>query len=151
MQIIEDEYIIGRSGDLTIPHTVLQDMGLYPGARVHVAYLTQDGKKNEFREFLLSANAMDELSEEQQFRVPSQILEESNIPADADLQILCLDGCIVICRDSALSSSELAAVLERLKEAGELTSSVSGDTEQLQEQLEDFINHFQKGADSSDL
>lgn len=147
MQIAETVYTVSESGSLTIPDTVLREMGLGPGNTVRVAYLTQDGQQNTFQDFLLSSSPLDELSEEQQLRVPTHMLEDSNIPVDADLQILCLNGCIVICQDSALSSVELAAVLSRLQAAGELTSSLPADPEQLNE----LINHFQEGADPSDL
>lgn len=151
MQIVETTYTVNESGSLTLPNTVLREMGIYPGNIVRVAYLTQDGQQNSFREFLLSSSPLDELTEEQQLRVPTHMLEDSNIPADADLQIICLDGCIVICQDSALTPDELAEVLSRLQVAGELTSSLPSDPVQMQDKIEEFINYFQEGADPSDL
>lgn len=151
MQISETVFTINDNGSLIIPDTVLREMGLGPGSHVRVAYLTHDGQQNSFREFLLSANPLDELTEEQQIKVPGHILEDANIPAGADLQILCLDGCIVICQDSALSPDELVSVLEQLQAADELTFTLSGDPEQMRDQLEELLNRFQEGADSSDI
>lgn len=142
---------VGSSGTLEIPASILKEMGLLPGDHVHIAYLTQDGQQNSFREFLMSANHLDELSDEQQFRVPDHILEDANIPANADLQILCLDGCIIICQDSALSPDELAAVLEQLQAADELAFTLPDSPEQMREQLEELLNRFQEGADSNEV
>lgn len=151
MQISETTFTVSENGSLTIPKTVLREMGLSPGNTVCVAYLTHNGKENLFHEFLLSANPLDELSEELQIRVPNHVLEDANIPVDSDLQILCLDGCIVICQDSALTPSELASVLEQLQAAGELTTPLSGNPEQTREQLEELITQFQEGADPSEV
>lgn len=126
-------------------------MGLTPGNTVHVAYLTLDRQRNLFQEFLLSADPLDKLSEEQQLRVPNHLLEQSNIPIDADLQIVCMEGCIIICRDSALNPYELASVLERLQAAEEFASILSGDSKQAQAQLAELIEHFQEGASASEL
>lgn len=151
MRILESTFTVGSNGALKIPTSVLQEMGLFPGDHVRIAYLTCDGQKNSFQEFLLSANPLDELSEEQQIRVPNHILEDANIPSDADLQILCLDGYIVICQDSALSPDELVSVLEQLQNMDELTFALSGDPAQMREQLEELINRFQEGVDSSEI
>lgn len=151
MRISESTFTVGNNGALKIPASVLREMDLLPGNHVRVAYLTCDGQKNSFQEFLLSANPLDKLSEEQQIQVPDHILKDANIPSDADLQILCLDGCIIICQDSALNPDELASVLERLQNADELTFTLSGDPAQMREQLEELINRFQEGADSSEI
>ena len=151
MRISESTFTVGNNGALKIPASVLREMGLFPGDHVRVAYLTCDGQKNSFQEFLLSANPMDRLSEEQQIRVPDHILEDANLPTGADLQILCLDGCIVICQDSALSPDELASVLEQLQAAGELTFTLSGSPAQMRAQLDELINRIQEGADSSEI
>ena len=78
-------------------------------------------------------------------------MSDANLPADADLQILCLNGCIVICQDSVLSSDELAAVLEQLRTADELVAALPDSPEQIRDQLEEFINRFQEGADPDDI
>lgn len=151
MRISESTFTVGNSGALKIPSSILCEMGLFPGDHVRVAYLTNDDRQNSFREFLLSPDPLDELSDEQQFRVPSHILEDANIPADSDLQILCLDGCIVISQDPVLNSDELASVLEQIRATDKLTSALSGDPEQVREQLEELISRFQEGANTSEV
>lgn len=150
MQISESEFIVDESGTLTIPKTVLQEMGLFPGNRIWVSYVTQGNHRNTFREFLLSASPLDKLSGEQLFQVPDQFLEDANIPTDADLQIFCLNGYIVICQDATLTPDELSAVLEQLKAAGNLTEGMSADPVQLQEELAELIKHLKEGESSSD-
>lgn len=151
MRISESTFTVNINGALNIPASVLRKMGLLPGDHVRVAYLTKDGQENQYREFLLSSGPLDELTEEQQIRIPNHILEEAHIPADADLQILCLDGCVLICRDSALNPDELASVLEQLQSVDELTASLPGSPEQMREQLEELINRFQEGANTSEM
>lgn len=151
MRILESTFTVGNNGALKIPASVLQEMGLFPGDHVRVAYLTHDGQVNSYQEFFLSATPLDELSEEQQIGVPNHIMEEANIPTDADLQILCLDGYILICQDSVLKLEELAAVLEQLQTTNELTFTLSGSPEQMREQLKELIERFQEGADSSEM
>lgn len=151
MRISESTFTVGSSGALKIPSSILCEMGLFPGDHVRVAYLTNDDRQNSFREFWLSPDPLDELSDDQQFRVPSHILEDANIPADSDLQIACLDGCIVICRDPALNPNELASVLEQLRATDELTSALSDNPEQVREQIEKLISRFEEGEDQSEV
>lgn len=151
VRVLECTFTVGNNGALKIPSSVLREMGLIPGDHVRIAYLTKDGQQNSYQEFLLSADPLDKLSDEQQIQVPDHLLADANIPTNADLQIICLDGCIVICQDSALSSDELASVLEQLQVAGELTSPLSRNPEQMQEQLEELINRYQEGADPNEV
>lgn len=151
MQILETTFTVSRNGSLKIPAAVLKEMGLNPGSHVRVAYLTHDGQKNSFQEFLLTANPLERLSDEQQFRVPNHLLQQSNIPLDADLQIICLNGLLVICQDAAMSAGELAAILKSLYVADELVSGLPMEAEQVQAQLEEVIKRFQEGANSSDV
>ena len=97
MRILECTFTVGSGGVLKIPASVMQKMGLLPGDHVRIAYLTRDGQQNLFQEFFLSANPLDELAEDNQIKVPTHILEDANIPADADLQILCLNIPIYKC------------------------------------------------------
>ena len=53
MYISELTFTVDRRGSIKIPASVLEKMGLHPGDNIRVAYLTQDGSANTFREFLL--------------------------------------------------------------------------------------------------
>ena len=151
MQLSEITFTVSRNGSLKIPASILQKMGLFPGSHVRVAYLTQDGQRNSFQEFLLSADSFEELSDENQFHIPDHLLRQSNIPTDADLQIICLDGLLIICQDTALSQDELNAVLESLRDADSLVGGLPVELSQVQAQLKETINNLQEGADSDDV
>jgi antitoxin component of MazEF toxin-antitoxin module len=150
LKISDITFTVGRNGCLKIPATVLREMGLGPGSHVRVAYLTEDGLKNTFQEFLLSVDPLDSLSEEQQLRVPDHLLAQANISEDADLQMICLNGCIIICQDAALSTDELSSILESLKTAENISSILPTDIEEMQNNLNEIITEIQEGADSSE-
>lgn len=150
MQLSEITFTVSHNGSLKIPASVLQKMGLLPGNHVRVAYLTQDGQHNSFQEFLLSADSLEELSDENRFHIPDHLLRQSNIPLDADLQIICLDGLLIICQDAALSSDELGTVLESLRDAGDLVCGLPMEVTQAQSQLEEAIDSLRKGANLND-
>ena len=118
MKIVETTYTINKGGGLKIPSTDLKAMGLNAGEHIRVAYLSRDGIHNDDREFLLSGESIaEDGGGEAQISIPAALMEQANIPQDADLQIVCCDGCIVIMRDSALSIDELTAVLSALETA----------------------------------
>ena len=52
MKITELTYTVTKSGGLRIPADIIKEMGINPGENVRVAYLSSDGDKNEFREFV---------------------------------------------------------------------------------------------------
>ena len=146
MQISETTFTVGHNGSLKIPAAVLKEMGLLPGDHVRVAYVVKDKWQNVFQEFLLSAGPLDTLTEDNKFQVPSDLLGQANIPENADLQILCLNGYLLICQDSALSLNELSSVFESLQTAGDIASSLPIDSFQAMEQLQEFTNRFEEGA-----
>lgn len=58
MTIIETAYTVSQHGTLKISRKALSGMGLQPGDTVRVAYLSDDGQANIFREFLLSKDGV---------------------------------------------------------------------------------------------
>jgi antitoxin component of MazEF toxin-antitoxin module len=150
LKISECTFTVSGNGSLKIPAAILRNMGLGPGSHVRVAYLTPDGQKNVFQEFVLSADPLDSLSEEQPLRVPDQLLEQANLPTDADLQIFCLSGCILICRDLTLNQDELYAVLDQLRTAEELMSILPSDGKQPQIPLCEMITDLLEGGHTGD-
>lgn len=130
MKIVETTYTINKGGGLKIPSTDLKAMGLNAGEHIRVAYLSRDGIHNDDREFLLSGESIaEDGGGEAQISIPAALMEQANIPQDADLQIVCCDGCIVIMRDSALSIDELTAVLSALETAESLTDQMPMDAD----------------------
>lgn len=146
MQILETTFTVSDSGNLKIPAAVLRKMGLNPGDHIRVAYLTQDGCRNIFREFFLSADPLDTLSEDDKIQVPSRLLDQANIPDSADLQILCLDRCLLICQDSSLNTRELSSVFESLQLAENVAESLPIDLSLVRDQLRELNEYFEKGA-----
>lgn len=146
MQISETTFTVGNNGSLKIPAVVLKEMGLLPGDHVRVAYVVKGGRQNVFQEFLLSADPLDTLTEDNEFRVPSELLSQANIPENADLQILCLNGCLLICQDSALNLKELSSVFDNLQTAENIAFSLPIDPFQVREQLQEFTDRYEEGA-----
>lgn len=129
----------------------MRDMGLGPGSYVRISYLTHDGQYNSFQEFLLSANPLDNLSDEQQIRIPNHLLKQSNIPLDCDLQIISLDGLLLICRDTALTSQEIAAVSDSFQTAANLSNALPSEAKDALLKMEEIITSLQEGAESSEV
>lgn len=139
MKIIEMPMRIGESGDLYIPASILQEMGLSPNDEVYVAYLSKDGNQNEYQEFLISPQPLDAPDEGQKLMIPSPLLEQANLIPGQDLQILCLDGGIILCGESSLDKNELRAVLEQLQTVSDLACSLPDEVGPLIQQLDKFV------------
>ena len=154
MKIAEATYTIDKRGGLRIPAAALSDMGLTAGDPVRVAYLTSDGNYNDFREFLIANLENDESTAvtDQQISIPAHILMEANIPPEADIQIACLNGCIAIYRDSALTVEELAALSLHLETANAFVGQVSDnfDLAEIAEQLKASVERATEGGKEND-
>ena len=68
----------------------------------------------------------------------------------SDLQIACLDGCIVISRDTGLQPEELNSILEHLQTAESLTAMLPGETQQTLSQLEQAVQTIRKGSEQDE-
>lgn len=152
MKISELTFIVDHCGGLKIPTSVLREMGLAEGDHVRMAYLTHDGVTNTFLEFMLLPDTIDSpaTNERNAIHIPMQIMQQSGIPQDADLQIACLNGCIVICQDPGLQTKELLSVLEALQTAEHVTNGLPGDTHQALQQLGQAIRTIQEGAEADE-
>ena len=62
MKILEATLTVRDSGNLVFPAAILQKMGLSVGDHVKVAYLTDDSKRNTFKEFLLTTDGVEDHS-----------------------------------------------------------------------------------------
>ena len=149
MYISELTFTVDRRGSIKIPASVLEKMGLFSGDHIRMAYLTQDGSVNTFREFLLLPDTIEEAETagNDVIQIPAQLMEQANIPSDADLQIACLDGALVIFRDAGLRSEDLQPILGGLQAAENLTSILPEDIQQVLLELERSIHIIQKGAE----
>jgi antitoxin component of MazEF toxin-antitoxin module len=141
-------FTINKNGELKVPATLLSKMGLSAGDHIRIAYLTEDGMGNTFKEFLLYSEGSDNYGEGQEIIIPSSLLEQANISSDSDIQIACLDGVLIIGTESKLNLSELAAVLEGVSIAVDVTENLPTDTDSLQLQLKEAIDNLRREYES---
>ena len=148
MNISELIFTVNQHGSVKLPAPVLKEMGLYPGDHVRVAYLTENGTFNTFREFMLLPNTVDAPvadGDSSTIHIPAQLMEQASIAPDADIQIACLNGCIVIFRDDGLQPEELQAVLEGIQAVENLVSMLPDEAQQTLVELEHTINTIREG------
>lgn len=146
MRIAETTYTINQYGNLKIPKITLSEMGLQPGDSVRVAYLTPDGLENVNREFLLCADPLTEAEDDQHISVPAALLAQANIGPDADIQIICVDGGIVISQEPAMQSKDLQKLLISLHIASDALIQLSEDPGDAIEALRHAADDIQEGA-----
>ncbi len=144
MKISETTYTINNHGNLKIPASVLIAMGLFAGMHVRVAFLTEDGEKNTFREFLLMKNSLTEIDAEPRFQIPADLLRQAKIAKDADIQMIVVDGAILICQEPNLNVQELRKISDSLGLAASMTEELPDDLpaakDRLQQALSDFMD-----------
>lgn len=150
LRICEIRLQLNENGELYIPSSLLRDMGLSPANTVYLAYLSNDGEENEYREFLLSPESIGTMTVEKKLMIPSPLLEQANLLPGEDIQIVCLDGAIVLCRDPALDRGSLEDVLHQLQIATELTASLPQNTSSIVKQLETMIQEGENSYEASE-
>lgn len=148
--ISEIESTIGPKGELIIPADIIEQMGLHPNDSVYVSYIADDGLQNHFREFMLSPRPLDEIGQAEHIAVPTGLLLDANIPADAKVQIVCADGAIILCRIDALQSKELSELLQSLDIANDLLSCMPRDSDSAIAALQQYIEEIGKGETEDD-
>ena len=127
LKINETTYTVSQSGSLKIPAVVMRGMGLGPGDHVRVAYLSRDGEQNTFREFFLSEHGIEDMaenSEDSTIAIPEELLQRAKLSDSSNFQILCREGCIVICQDPGFTLEELHGLLKQLQQANDITMDI---------------------------
>ncbi len=114
MEILEMTYTIGNNGCVNISAKVLRQMGLGPGDHVRIAYLTDQSQENIFREFLLTEDSLAEAENCSHIAVPRELLRQAEIPEDADIQVICSPGAIILTQDPVLNVDALREVLSSM-------------------------------------
>lgn len=145
MNISEIKQKVNDKGALQISASVMQEMGLSAGDEVYVAYLTEDGARSLYCELYLSPHPFDESAPEPDIKIPSTLLEQANICAEDEIRIVCLDGAILIHRDSSFSLDEMNELLNSLGIAAKWTEGLDSDPQTAIEQLEKQIQLLQEG------
>ncbi len=122
------------------------------GDHVRVAYLTHNGAANTFCELMLLPNAVDGvgLNGDNAIQIPMELMRQANIPQDADLQIACLDGCIVISGDTGLQPEELSSILDSLQLAESFASVLPGEARQVLSRLEQAVQNMKEGLEQDE-
>lgn len=120
IKISESSYTIGDDGRFVIPADDLTEMGLAAGQEAFVAYITDDDLVNRYHEFTVSSVSLSELDTTQQIAIPQQLLEQAGIDSNAEVQIACIDGAIIITGDTPLTEDELSEVVGRLRAVNDL-------------------------------
>lgn len=147
MTISEFTCIVDSTGSLVIEPESIAEMGLRPGELVHIAYISEKGVSNDYREFLISKSGVNGIEEsESSFQIPTSLLEQANISTDSDLQIACFDGLIIVCRSSVLEQEEYEEILERLKTASRFSDFFSDEDglDDIKSKLADTIHYFEE-------
>lgn len=108
-----------------IPADDLAEMGLTAGQDVFVAYIADDGLANRYHEFTVSSVSLSELDTTQQIAIPQQLLEQAGIDSNAEVQITCMDGAIIITGDTPLTSLNIFPVNWILKKEEEQAMAAS--------------------------
>ena len=122
MKIAELAFTIGTDGELRIPAETMKEMGINSGDTANVAFLSPDGERNEYKEFVISSESFGGKSDDdaEQIRIPTALLQQAGISPEADLQIVCCEGLVVIMRDATMSAEELTAVCAALRAADDV-------------------------------
>ena len=112
-----------------IPADDLTEMGLTAGQDVFVAYITDDGLANRYHEFTVSSVSLSELDTTQQIAIPQQLLGQAGIDSNAEVQIACIDGAIIITGDTPLTEDELSEVVGRLRAVNDLAEHFANESD----------------------
>lgn len=99
------------------------------------------------QELFLSPDGIERVQEDAAIQLPNMLLEQAGLVDGGDLKILCLNGCILICRDTLLNTEDLREISVQLERAEELASALPFGTQEAHSQLADFISHFEEGSE----
>ena len=133
LQLVEMEGKMTENGCIEIPAVVLEQAGICTGDTVKLVYMAEDGElKNTAKEFLLARAGQDvaeELAKEENiaFQIPEELLRDAGIPMDADLDIVCQEGRIIILPSELVQGTEVPEELLATKSSynNEITRAYS--------------------------
>ena len=113
-QLVEITGVMNEKNGIEVPAVLLSQTGIKNGEEVKLIYLAAGEKdfRNESREFILARegeNPAEELlkGENVEFRLPPELLADAKIPADSDLEIVCMDKKIVILPSEDTEAEEM--------------------------------------------
>lgn len=122
MKVIEVGCTVNQRGILKMPRTMLQDMGIGPGDRVRIEYLASANTENLFQEFFVLPEGLEDGMPEdhaQMITLSNELLSAAKIPLDANIQIVCFEGVIVLYKIPGMQMEGPEAALKSLGIASE--------------------------------
>ena len=82
---------------------------------VCVSFISNGQEANVYRELLIASASLQELdSAPKSITIPDELMENAGIMPDADIQIICGQGVILITAQASMSTSELREVPQSL-------------------------------------
>lgn len=91
LQLVEMEGKMTENGCIEIPAVVLEQAGICTGDTVKLVYMAEELAKEE--------NIA--------FQIPEELLRDAGIPMDADLDIVCQEGRIIILPSELVQGTEV--------------------------------------------
>lgn len=93
-----------EEGKLIIDENILLQMGICKGEQIYIAYLcpSEQDRNNRFRELILTKGGVKnieqnvELKEEAPLTIPNELMIAAGIPLEADIDVICQKGKILI-------------------------------------------------------
>lgn len=103
LKLVELTLTLKPDGTIEIPIEAMEQMQIHTGDDIQLIYMaeSEDNLVNASREFLLTRTGQEEVTEmtkeqEISFQVPMELLKDAGIPLNANLDIVCRDGRIII-------------------------------------------------------
>lgn len=125
LKVAELEIKMSGAGKITVPPEVIKERDIHEGDVIRLIYLRdcetrneQSEQSEEVKEFFLvdgQADAGAMIRNQADLQITRGLLEMAGIPSDADLQVECLDGEIVICQNSRDNLAEITEVKQAQK------------------------------------
>ena len=93
-----------ENGELLVNDHILSQMGIGKNEQIYIAYLCPSETEivNEFREFILTKDGVEKIQQEMKMEeeasltIPNELMIDAGIPLEADLDVICKKGLIVI-------------------------------------------------------
>lgn len=103
LKLVELAMKLNEKGMIEFPMDAMMQMGIYTGDTIKLIYMAESEENlvNKSKEFVLAReneDVQEALKKQEQiaFQIPQILLEDAGISMDADLDIVCADGKIVI-------------------------------------------------------
>ncbi len=112
LQLVELALKVQSAGMVEIPQEVLQQMNIQVRDTIRLIYLAEgeDNLVNASKEFLLFGDQQDvagQLQQNEALTVSEELLRDAGIPVDADLEVVCGKGRIIIFPADAVETEEV--------------------------------------------